>query len=147
MIRTDSSGATGLTASPSSTCSFRRQALGAAPRQQHGWGHTSGPDMVSWTRQPPSGVCGSSGGGITLPDGFIGPNNEPWLSANIASAPVAGEHPAVGLHLFTSTDAGGLHNYSRYQPPAGKTTNSSTAADPCVICPELVPAEVGAGEQ
>jgi hypothetical protein len=117
---------------------FQAAGAGGCAAPAHGWGHTSGPDMVSWTRQPASGVCGSSGGGITLPDGFRGPNNEPWLSANIASAPVAGEHPAVGLHLFTTTD-GSLRNYSRYQPK----TNST--ADPCVICPELVPAEVGAG--
>lgn len=83
-----------------------------------------------------SGTCGSSGGGITLPEGFRGPNGEPWLSANIASAPFTG-HPAVGLHLFTSTDPS-LHNYTRYQP-------QGAGSDPCVICPALVPSEVHAG--
>ena len=119
---------------------FQAAGAGSCPARVHGWGHTMGPDMVSWTREPASGVCGSSGGGITLPNGFKGPNGEPWLSANIASAPFAGQHPAVGLHLFTSTEPTKLQNYSRYIPAEKKSS-----ADPCVICPELVPAEVGAG--
>ena len=73
-----------------------------------------------------------------LPNGFRGPQGERWLSANVASAPFAGQHPAVGLHLFTTVDPG-LHNYTRYQP------KGDSSAAPCVISPAMVPSDVEAG--
>jgi hypothetical protein len=90
---------------------FHAMGAGHCPANVKGWGHTVGPDLVSWTREPASGVCGASGGGITLPNGFRCPNGSPWLSANIASACSSAQ---TGLHLFTITDHA-LYNYSRYQ--------------------------------
>jgi len=53
------------------------------------WGHASSPDLLHWHTEAVSGVCASSGGGVTLPPDFRGPNGERWTSAMVGVGGVA----------------------------------------------------------
>jgi hypothetical protein len=57
---------------------------------------------------PVSGMCASSGGGVTLPPGFRGPHGEKWRSAMIGSGGTAhertgacsGQHSLYAIGVF-----------------------------------------------
>ena len=104
------------------------------------WGHASSPDMLRWKSMPVSGVCASTGAGVTLPEDFRGPNGERWLSAMIGSSPGGDKDPrgsdgvGWGLKLWTSNDSNVAH-FDEYLPP-GTTFNATYHDnDACVICP------------
>jgi len=92
--------------------------------------------MLHWTAQEVSGVCGSTGGGITLPPDFRGPNGERWRSAMLTSSP--GGTPisgAPGLKLWVSNDT---LTYTMYKPPGTKCFPPFHLCQACVICPSTV---------
>lgn len=108
------------------------------------WGRATSPDLLHWKAEPISGVCGSTGGGVTLPSDFRGPNGERWRSAMLTSAP--GGTPmdtngtGRGLKLWVSNSTGESMQYKMYKPP--NTTCHPEApyhlCDACVICPSKV---------
>ena len=106
------------------------------------WGHARSPDMLHWESMPVTGICASTGGGVTLPADFRGPNGERWAAAMLGSAP-GGTDPrntngvGVGLKLWTSNDSDVAH-FTEYLPP--NTTVDPTFKDnnACVICPSKV---------
>ncbi len=111
--------------------------VGSEGKGSHVWGHARSSDLVRWKRLPDSGMCGSTGAGVTLPPGFKGPNGETWLSANIASAPSmpSRSNPGPrGLKLWTSNDTD-LIKYEEYLPPGTRALNDSGTNTACVICP------------
>ena len=116
------------------------------------WGHARSPDMLYWETMPVSGICASTGGGVTLPPNFRGPNGERWLAAMVGSAPGGtgaakdpntGKVPADpidtngigrGLKLWTSNDSEVLH-FSEYLPPNTTVDPKYQVNNACVICP------------
>jgi hypothetical protein len=116
------------------------------------WGHARSPDMLHWESMPISGICASTGGGVTLPPGFRGPNGERWLATMLASAPggtgatkdpETGKVPSDpidtngvgrGLKLWTSNDSEVAH-FSEYLPPNTTVDPTYRVNNACVICP------------
>jgi hypothetical protein len=107
------------------------------------WGHAHSPDMLHWTTEPVTGICASSGGGVTLPPDFRGPNGEKWQSAMLASGggpgPMDTNGTGRGLKLWVSNDT---VTYKMYMPPGTKcypaTLGYSSFCQACVICPSLI---------
>ena len=103
------------------------------------WGHASSPDLLHWRTEPVSGICGSSGGGLTLPADFRGPNGERWTSAMIAVGGVAGPRDTNGtgrgLKLWVTNDTGPALRYSMYKPPGTRCYPELHMCEACVICP------------
>ena len=101
------------------------------------WGHTVSHDLVHWKRMPRTPIRGSSGGGLALPPSFVPPPALAGAKAiTINSAPTSPSlKPAVGLHLWYSTDDA-LLNWTEYRDPASVQSSTNQT---CVVCPELVP--------
>ena len=85
----------------------------ADPHQVHPsqWGHTVSPDLVRFKRVPRTLIRGSSGGGVTLPPGFVPP---PELANAKAVAINSGLDspsltPPTGLHLWSLLRGRRLH--------------------------------------
>lgn len=107
------------------------------------WGHTVSHDLVHWKRMPRTPIRGSSGGGLALPPSFVPPPALAGAKAiTINSAPTSPSlNPAVGLHLWYSTDDA-LLNWTEYRDPASVQSSTNQT---CIICPELVPPEYNPG--
>ena len=115
---------------------------GAGSGKPSAWGRASSPDLLHWKTEAVSGVCGSSGGGVTLPPDFRGPHGERWTSAMVASAPGATpmdtNGTGRGLKLWVSNDTGTSMHYSMYLPPGTQCHAEYHLCSACVICPKAV---------
>ena len=107
------------------------------------WGHAVSPDLAQWTRLPRTGIRGSTGGGVAVPEDFHLPAELKGAKAvTINSAPTnPTRHPATGLHLYYSMDDA-LLNWAIYRN--ARSVQSSTN-ETCIICPEDVPAHLNPG--
>jgi sucrose-6-phosphate hydrolase SacC (GH32 family) len=105
------------------------------------WGHAISTDgMVTWQRQPLSGVWGSSGGGVALPTGHrVG--NETWHAAVMSSAVSA---QPCGHTVWYSTDP---HlGASSFRPYGNGTCEGATTSNRSgVICSKMVPETARSG--
>ena len=112
------------------------------PGQSSGsiWGHASSHNLVEWHRHNRTEIRGSSGGGVSLPQGTT--DHPDWRGAAFASVPLFPPHsPPVGLSLWISKDKN-LSNWELYDFGACLGTLGD---DTAVICPEIVPNETRAG--
>ena len=112
----------------------------------HVWGHTRSPDLIRWKRMPNSGVCSSSGGGISF-DTAQGPDSD-WKAIVVGSLPHGGQLPNgtylgsfIGMKVWSSSDEH-LEKWTQYQPVRPKS--AIDPKDPCAMCPDDVPLSVQA---
>ena len=112
----------------------------------HVWGHTRSPDLIRWKRMPNSGVCSSSGGGISFDTGQ-GPDGD-WKAIVVGSLPHGGQLPNgtylgsfIGMKVWSSSDEH-LEKWTQYQPVRPKSAIDPN--DPCTMCPDDVPLSVQA---
>eukprot|EP00656_Telonema_subtile_P007964 TRINITY_DN13743_c0_g1_i1.p1 TRINITY_DN13743_c0_g1~~TRINITY_DN13743_c0_g1_i1.p1 ORF type:complete len:632 (-),score=111.27 TRINITY_DN13743_c0_g1_i1:91-1986(-) len=133
------------TRAPNGSVAYHMYFQSSDPGQAPGsiWGHAVSPDMVHWTRMPRTGMRGSSGGAVALPEDFTPPAELHEAKAvALSSVPMSpSQDPPTGLHLWYSTDDQ-LMEWTEYRNESSvqNSTNQS-----CVICPEDVPTEAKPG--